>query len=164
MTETRTRTIEWHDPAASVAQLEGRTGLEFLQRMVSGEVPQPPMARTLGFALVAVEPGFARFEGEAAEYQYNPMGTVHGGLACTLLDSALGCSVMTTLDDKTAYTTAQVAVHLTRAITAGARLVAEARVVHRGGRVATAEAKLLDGEGALLAHATTTCVIMPRQK
>ena len=92
------------------------------------------------------------------------MNGVHGGVACTLLDSAMGSAVMTTLDEKTGYVTADVVVHLTRAITARTGpIVAEGRVVHRGSRVATAEGRLTDREGRLLAHATTTCVLLERR-
>jgi uncharacterized protein (TIGR00369 family) len=159
----RTRTIEWQDPMLTAAAAKGRTGLDFLRCIIAGEAPPAPIMITLGFSLTAVEKGYARFEGEAAEYHYNPMGTVHGGLACTLLDSALGCAVMTTCDEKTAYTTAQIAVHLTRGITAATgKLIAEALVLHRGRSIATADGKLTDAQGVLLAHATTTCLILPR--
>jgi uncharacterized protein (TIGR00369 family) len=163
MGKTRTRTIEWQDPALCVQGLAGRTGLEFLRSIVAGEVPQPPITHTLGFALTAADEGSARFEGEAAEFQYNPIGVVHGGVACTMLDSALGCAVMSVLDAQTAYTTVQIAVHMTRPITeATGRLIAKANVVHRGSRMATAEGRLLDASGKLLAHATTTCMVFPR--
>jgi uncharacterized protein (TIGR00369 family) len=163
MSQSRSKTIQWQDPALCAAGAKGRSGLEFLRAMIAGQVPPPPITETLGFSLVSVEQGFARFEGLAAEFHYNPLGTVHGGVACTLLDSALGCAVMTTLDAETGYTTAQIAVHLTRPITvATGRMIAEAKVVHRGGRVATAEGRLTDDDGKLLAHATTTCVIFPR--
>jgi uncharacterized protein (TIGR00369 family) len=165
MDANRSRTFTWQDPALSVAALAGKTGLEFLRLMIAGEIPQPPITQALGFALTAAEAGFARFESAPAEYQYNPMGTVHGGMACTMLDSALGCSVMSTLDADTAYTTAQIAVHLTRPVTTSTRLmIAEAKIVHRGGRIATAEGRLLDERGRVLAHGTTTCAIFPRAR
>ena len=160
---TRTRSFEWHDPMQTATGVHGRTGLQFLQAMIDGEVPLPPIMATLDYALTKVEPGYARFECDPAEFHYNPIGVVHGGLACTLLDSAMGCAVMTMLDEKSAYTTAQLAVHLTRAISvATGHLIAESHVVHKGGRVATAEGKLLDAKGQLYAHSTTTCLIMPR--
>jgi uncharacterized protein (TIGR00369 family) len=165
MEPSRSRTFEWQDPALSVAALAGKSGLAFLRSMIAGEIPMPPIAQALGFALTAAEEGFARFESAPAEYQYNPMATVHGGVVCTLLDSAMGCAVMTTLDPDTAYTTAQLAVHLTRPITiATQRMIAEAKIVHRGNRIATAEGRLLDERGRVLAHGTTTCAIFPRTK
>ena len=159
----RTRTFTWRDPLLSAAAAEGRTGLEFLRAIIAGKVPPPPIAMALDFTLVDASDGYARFEGNAAEFHYNPIGVVHGGLACTLLDSAMGCAVMSTLDARNAYTTVQLNVNLTRAITRDTgRLIAEARVVHRGGRIATADGRLQDSAGKLLAHATTTCMIFPR--
>src|SRR5262245_2260705 len=104
---TRTRTFEWHDPMQTAAAVHGKTGLQFLQAMVAGQIPVPPIMQTLAYTITAVDQGFARFECEPAEFHYNPIGVVHGGLACTLLDSAMGCAVMTTLDEKSAYTTVQ---------------------------------------------------------
>jgi uncharacterized protein (TIGR00369 family) len=159
----RTRTFSWQDPLLTFAGAEGRTGLEFLQALIAGKLPPPPIALALDFALVDASDGYARFEGNAAEFHYNPIGVVHGGVACTLLDSAMGCAVMSTLDAQHAYTTVQINVNLTRAITRDTgRLIAEARIVHRGGRSATADGRLIDGAGKLLAHATTTCMIFPR--
>jgi len=140
-----------------------RTGLELLRAIVDGEIPQPPISATLGFRIVAADEGVARFVGQPAESHYNPMGQVHGGWACTLLDSAMGSAVMTTCDRETGYTTTQLAVYLTATIDASTGPVtAEGRVVHRGRRIATAEARLTDGRGRLLAHATTSCLLMPR--
>src|SRR5262245_59679591 len=162
MTE-RTRTIEWQDPMRTAGAAAGRTGLEFLKAIAAGEVPPPPIGHALGFALVSAEEGVARFRGQPAEYQYNPMGAVHGGWAATLLDSAMGSAVMTPLDADTGYTTTQLTIYLTRAIEAGTGPVtAEGRATHRGGRLATAEGRLTDERGRLLAHGTTSCLILPR--
>jgi uncharacterized protein (TIGR00369 family) len=141
-----------------------RSGLQWLQAILSGAISPAPIQATLGFELIAAEEGVARFRLVPGERHYNPMHGVHGGVACTLLDSAMGSAVMTTLDDKTGYSTVDIMVHLTRPITAqtGA-IVAEGRVVHRGSRIATAEGRLTDGEGRLLAHATTTCVLLERR-
>ena len=95
-----------------------RTGLELLRAIVDGTVAQPPISATLGFRIVGADEGTARFVGQPAESQYNPMGQVHGGWACTLLDSAMGSAVMTTCDRETGYTTTQLAVYLTGAIDA----------------------------------------------
>jgi uncharacterized protein (TIGR00369 family) len=163
MTE-RTRTIEWQDPMHTARAAAGRSGLEFLKAIAAGDVPQPPISPALGFALVSAEEGVARFRGEPAEYQYNPMGAVHGGWAATLLDSAMGSAIMTTLDAETGYTTTQLTIYLTRAIDAGTGpVIAEGRVIHRGGRVATAEGRLTDERGRLLAHGSTSCLVMPRR-
>jgi uncharacterized protein (TIGR00369 family) len=157
--------VEWADPQAIAAAASGRSGLEFLRAICAGEVAQPPISPTFGFELVAVEEGIARFRGHPAEYQYNPMGSVHGGWACTLLDSAMGSAVMTTLDRETAYTTAQLSIQLTGAIDVRTGpVIAEGRLIHRGKRMATAEGRLTDERGRLLAHGTTSCLLFPRPR
>ncbi len=164
MSPNRTRMIEWSDPMATANGLAGRTGRAFLEAILRGELPRAPIQHTLGFELTEVGDGVAQFRGEFGEHMYNPMGGVHGGVVTTLLDSAMGCAVMSVLDDRSAYTTVDLHVHLTRPITArtGAFL-AEGRLVHRGGRVMTAEGKLTDSAGKLLAHATTTCLVLSRE-
>lgn len=164
MTEpSRSRLVEWQDPMLTAGAAQGRTGLALLQAIASGGVPQPPISASLGFKLVFAEEGLARFQGEPAEYLYNPMAAVHGGWACTLLDSAMGSAVMTILDETMAYTTSDLSIHLVRAITMRTGpVIAEGRLVHRGRRVSTAEGRLTDANGKLLAHGTTTCVIFPR--
>lgn len=160
----RERQFQWADPATLARGAEGKTGLQFLEAILTGALPAAPMGVALGFKLVHVEAGLVRFEGWPDEYQYNPMGTVHGGWSATLLDSAMGSAVMSTLDEKTAYTTMDFTVHLVRALTnETGPVVAEGKVVHRGGRAATAEGRLCDAKGTLYAHASTTCLIMPRR-
>ena len=159
---SRTRTVTWVDPmvSASVVQ-KGISGLEFLKKIISGEIPPPPISELMGFAITQAEPGFAVFECDPAEYHYNPIGVVHGGLACTLLDSTMSCAVQTTVPAGSAYTTLELKVHLVRAITAKTgRLRAEGRLIHGGSRMGTAEGKLIDKDGKLYAHGTTTCMIM----
>jgi uncharacterized protein (TIGR00369 family) len=142
---------------------QARTGLAFLKAILEGSIPSAPIQATLGFDLIAAEEGLARFRLVPAKQHYNPMNGVHGGVACTLLDSAMGSAVMTTLDEKTGYSTVDITVHLTRPISAQTGpIVAEGRVVHRGSRIATAEGRLTDGDGRLLAHATATCVLLER--
>jgi uncharacterized protein (TIGR00369 family) len=142
---------------------EGRTGAAILQAILTGAIPAAPIQATLGFDLIAVEDGVVRFQLVPGERHENPMGGVHGGVACTLLDSAMGSAVMSTLDAKTGYTTVDLVVHLVRPITARTGpIVAEGRVLHRGSRIATAEGRLTDREGRLLAHATTTCLLVER--
>lgn len=156
---TRTRTVHWQDPAVGARLGRGLSGLEYLHRIVGGE-HRPPIGELMGFELIEVSDGRAVFRGQPAEYHYNPMGVVHGGLACTLLDSALGCAVMTKLPAGKGYGTIQINVHMVRAITADTGpLLAEARSVHAGGRVATAEAQLVGEDGKLYAHGTTTCMV-----
>lgn len=148
---------------ATAGAANGRTGLEFLQGILNGSIPSAPIQATLGFALVEVSEGVARFALDPSEHLYNPMNGVHGGVTCTLLDSAMGSAVMSTLDEKTAYTTADLVVHLVRPISVKTgRVIADGKVVHRGNRLVTAEGRLTDGQGRLLAHATTTCLLIER--
>ena len=157
---TRTRTVSWEDPRALAEAGRGLSGLEYLQKIVAGELPRPPISALLDFGLAELGEGHAVFTVEPAEYHYNPIGVVHGGLAATLLDSAMGCAIHSTLPAGAGYTTLEIKVNYIRALTAGTGTVrAEARVIHVGGRTATAEGKVLDAAGKLYAHATTTCII-----
>lgn len=160
-TPPRVRTVEWDDPGAGARAGASMAGLDYLKAIIRGAVPAAPLARVLGFVLAEVESGRAVFEIEPMEFHYNPIGSVHGGVACTLLDSAMGCAVHTTLPAGTGYTTAELKVNLVRAITTATGLLrAEGKVIHRGGRIATAEGHLRDREGRLYAHGTTTCLIL----
>jgi uncharacterized protein (TIGR00369 family) len=156
----RTRTVSWEDPAPGAEAAGGMSGLEYLRAMMGGGLPGPPIARLIGFGFVEVEEGRVVFECEPAEYHYNPIGSVHGGLACTLFDSAMGCAVHTELPAGVGYTTVELKVNFLRPITTyTGRLVCEGRAIHVGGRIATAEARLVDESGKLYGHATTTCMI-----
>ena len=136
------------------------SGLEMLQGMIAGRFPGPPITQLMGFRLVEVENGRAVFAGTPGFQHYNPLGTVHGGYAATLLDSCMGCSVHTSLPKGTGYTTLEFKVSLVRAVTADTGAVrAEGKVISSGRRVATAEGRLTDAGGRLLAHATTTCLV-----
>jgi len=157
----RVRTVEWDDPRPGARAGASMAGLDYLTAIVAGRLPAAPLARVLGFALAEVEPGRAVFEIEPMEFHYNPIGSVHGGVACTLLDSAMGCAVHTTLPAGTGYTTAELKVNLVRGITTATGLLrAEGKVIHRGNRIATAEGFLRDRDGRLYAHGTTTCLIL----
>src|SRR4051794_27217485 len=142
-------------------QLSELSGLDFLQGIVDGDVPQAPIAELLRFAPVEVEHGRVVFAGEPGPEHYNPIGSVHGGYAATLLDSAMGCAVHSTLPAGSMYSTLELSVTLARPITADTgRVLAEGRVLHAGRRSATAEGRLTAEEsGKLLAHGTTTCLI-----
>jgi uncharacterized protein (TIGR00369 family) len=140
----------------------GQDGLTFLKKLLDGEYPAPPITETLGFDLLEVEHGKAVFEGLPQFRHYNPLGTVHGGFAMTLLDSCLGCCVHTTLAKGEGYTTLEVKVNLVRAITKDTGMIrATGRLIHRGRTTATAEGDIRDASGNLLAHGTTTCMIFP---
>jgi uncharacterized protein (TIGR00369 family) len=139
-----------------------RSGLEFLTEMVNGKVPQAPICGTLGFYLAEVSPGFAAFEGLPEFRHYNPIGTVHGGFAATLLDSALGCAIFSVLAKGESWTTLELKLNLVRPIIKDTgQIRAEGRIIHRGRTVATADGTVKDRNGKLYAHASTTCMIFP---
>jgi uncharacterized protein (TIGR00369 family) len=142
--------------------LQSYDGLGFLKAMIGGTVPNPPMSELLGFHLAEVDQGRAVFEGVPEFRHYNPIGTVHGGFAATLLDSALGCAVFSTVTKGETWTTLELKFNLVRPLSQDTGLVrAEGRIVHRGRTVATAEGGLKDRAGRLYAHASTTCMIFP---
>ncbi|MEX2194108.1 MAG: PaaI family thioesterase [Thermoleophilaceae bacterium] len=159
----RTRTIAWEDPVAAFERGRELSGIDYLRAIMDGELPPPPIAALMGFAPVEAEEGRVVFAVEPGEHHYNPIGVVHGGLAATLLDSAMGCAVQTLLPAGVGYTTLEVKVNYVRPMTRDTgRVLAEATVLHRGGRVATAEGRVFAQDtGKLLAHATTTCLILP---
>ena len=158
---TRERTFSWDDPAASFAQAAELPGLEALRAIAAGTIPPPPIAMALGFDIGEVGEGTATFLLTPQEFHYNPIGGVHGGVIATLLDSVMGCAIHTTLPAGVGYGTTDLQVRYLRAITvATGRVRAEGTVVHRGGRLATAEGRLVAEEtGKLLATATTSCLI-----
>ena len=137
------------------------TGLELIEAIAARRIPQAPMAELLDFDLHEVEEGRVVFEGHPSERMNNPMGTVHGGFALTMLDSAMGAAVHTTLPAGAHYGTLEVKVNLVRPITgATGPLYAEGTVIHGGRTTATAEGKLTGaGDGKLYAHGTTTCML-----
>jgi uncharacterized protein (TIGR00369 family) len=137
-------------------------GLGFLSAMIAGHIPNPPLSETLGFHLTEVDHGREVFEGLPEFRHYNPIGTVHGGFAMTLLDSALGCAVFSTLLKGDTWTTLEIKVNLVRPLTKDTGMVrAEGRIIHRGRTVATSEGDIKDGAGKLYAHASTTTMIFP---
>ena len=160
---TRERTITWEDPATTFERARHLSGMDYLRGIMSGELPAPPIARMLGMDIVELGEGRAVLAAQPGEHHYNPIGVVHGGLAATLLDSATGCAVQTTLGPGTGYTTIELNTHFTGAITRDTgRVLCEAEVVHRGGTIATAEGRLrAESTGKMLAHGTSTCLIIP---
>ena len=145
---------------ATLEQLKECTGMEFLQKIWRGELPSVPIGQTLDFIPVEGEPGRIVFQGTPGKQHYNPIGSVHGGYFCTLLDSALGCSVQSMLPKGTGYTTLELKVNLIRALTEKTGPVrAEGKVIQVGRSVGIAEARLFDVDGKVYAHATTTCLV-----
>jgi uncharacterized protein (TIGR00369 family) len=145
---------------ATPAMLAGKTGLQQMQALLEGQSPRAPISETMDFILVSVEDGTAVFQGRPQFKHYNPLGGVHGGWFATLLDSALGCAVHTTLPVGRGYTTLEFKVNLVRGLNDRVPLVrAIGRVVHRGRQVTTSEAELVGHDGKLYAHASTTCLL-----
>ncbi|WP_392673356.1 PaaI family thioesterase [Streptomyces sp. LN785] len=158
----RSRTYEWEDPAVSAAAVGQTTGLEFVREIAAGRLPGAPIAATLDFTLDEAEHGRVVFSLVPGEEHYNPIGSVHGGVYATLLDSAAGCAVQTTLPPGMGYTSLDLTVKFLRPVTVDTgRIRAVGTVISGGRRTALAEARLLDEKDRLLAHATSTCMLLP---
>ncbi len=159
---SRSRTITWDDPLETFQAAAGMSGLEYLRAIGEGRLPGAPIAQLMGFDGLEAEEGRVVFGALPGEYHYNPIGVVHGGLALTLLDSAMGCAVHSTLPPGAGYTTLEVKVNFARPITRDTgRIVCEGTVIHPGRTVATAEGRVIaEDTGKLLAHGTTTCLIV----
>jgi len=137
-------------------------GMTLFTEMQAGRLPAPPICRALGMTLSEVEHGRVIFGYTPVFDHYNPLGSVHGGIAATLLDSVMGCCVHTTLKAGTGYTTVEIKVNYVRAMTDKTGPVrAEGKVINVGSRIATSEGRLVDSSGRLLAHGTTTCLLFP---
>jgi len=151
---------ERHTGIVPAAQAQSMTGLEFLRAWVSGRVPPPPIGAVFDFDLVEVEEGRVVFAGTPDARYFNPIGSVHGGYAATLLDSCMGCAVHSRLAVGQGYTTADITIHYVRGMNERTgKVFAEGRVVHFGRQMATAEGHLRDAAGRVLAHGTTTCLV-----
>ena len=144
-------------------QATAGTGLSFLEQLRDGGHPAPPFAAATDFWLVEAEHGRALFEAMPSQNFYNPLGTVHGGWISTLLDSAMGCAVHSTLQPGQGYTTVDMTVSFVRAVfERTGKLKCEGKIVHSGGRIATAEGRVWDADGKLVAHGTETCMILTK--
>jgi uncharacterized protein (TIGR00369 family) len=158
--ETRVRARLAATGWAQPGELASRSGMEVFEAIFAGSLPSPPIGATLDFIPVHIEPGLAIFQGKPHARHYNPLGVVHGGWFATLLDSAVGVAVHSTLPAGKGYTTLELKVNMVRALTVAVPLVrAEGRVVHVGRQVATAEGRLVGHDGKLYAHASTTCLV-----
>ena len=158
----RTRTVVWDDPRRVVESAPHMSGIEILRAIGSGTIPPPPMALLVGLTPEVAEEGRVVFAMTPGEFHYNTMGVVHGGAIATLVDTALGCAVMSKMPLGTAYTTVELTLNFVRPVTvATGRITCEALILHSGSRMATAEAKVRDEDGKLYAHASTTCFVYP---
>ena len=160
--EDRERKYTWSDPSITAQALGTASGMEILQGIMAGEFPRAPIADTLQMRLVEVELGRVVFEMTAQEWHYNPIGSVHGGVISTLVDSALGCAVHSQLPAGMGYTSLEIKVNFVRPVTiATGTIRCEGTLLSLGRRAATAEARVTTDAGKLLAHATTTCLLFP---
>ena len=157
----RVRTLSWQDPAATTRAGSELAGLEYIRALADGRVLPPPIVQLLGFEVVEAQEGRVVFALRPVEWMYNPLGTVHGGVAATILDTCMGCAVHTTLPQGVGYTTTDLQVRYIRAMgSATGRVLAEGRVLHAGKRTATAEGRVFaELDGRLIAHGTTGCAI-----
>lgn len=162
----RERRVRWTDPSDAFRRGSELSGLDYLRAMASGELPAAPISALMSIEPLAVDEGRVSFAATPGEQHLNPIGVVHGGLVLALLDSAMGCAVHTTLPAGTGYTTVEIKTNFVRAVRPdAARIVATGTVVHRGGRVATADGRVVrEGDGKLVAHGTTTCLILPSER
>lgn len=158
----RKRLITWDDPAVGAAAMPGMSGLDYLHSMMGNKLPPPPMNELLNMTLVEAEPGTATFTCHPDESHYNPIGAVHGGLVCTLLDSALGCAVQTTLPQGVGYTSIEIKVNYLRSVRSGSGPLTCVGVVSKAGsRVAFADGTVTDASGKLVATATGSLLVFP---
>lgn len=157
---SRSRTITWYDPLAALERGRTMSGLEFLQAIIRGDLPTPPSSALLGIEAISAEAGRVVMRLEPAEFLYNPVGVVQGGLITTLLDAVMGCAVASVLAVGEGYTTLELKVNFVRPLKASVGVVdGVGTIIHAGGRVATAEGRVTDRDGQLYAHGTTTCLI-----
>jgi uncharacterized protein (TIGR00369 family) len=157
---SRTRTFSWHDPNETINAVRAMGGRRMLEAIVSGKLSMAPCGHLIDFQLVSLGQASAILEFTPAEFHYNLIGGVHGGVVSTLLDSAMACAILSSLPEDRIHTTLEFKVNFVRGISVEiGRMRSEGQVVHLGKRVATAEARMTDRNGRLYAHATTTCLI-----
>ncbi len=158
--ERQTREVAWHDPAPTTAVGLGMAGVDYLRAMVDGELPPPPIAGLMRFEMVSAEPGRVVFACEPDQSMYNPIGAVHGGLVCTLLDSVAGCALHSTLPQGKGYTSVEIKINYLKAVRIeSGTLTAVGTVVKAGGRVGFTEGVVTDANGAVVATASSTLLI-----
>ena len=154
-------TPSWVYGVADPAEVRQMTGREFLQAILDGRLPAPPIAETLSFWLAEIGDGLAVFEGEAGPRLLNPLGIVHGGWALTLIDSAAGCAAHTLLPAGASYATIETKANFSRPIGhESGRVRAEGRAIGRGRRIISCDARVVDAKGRLLAHGISTLMVL----
>ena len=159
----RSRTYEWSDPHAAAEAATKMSGLDFLQAINAGDIPLPPLSHTLNFGKAEITPGQVTFQFDPKEYHYNTLGTVHGGVITAILDTAMGCTLHSTLPVGVRYTTLELKVNFLRAVTIQNKLLfAKGKIVHAGKTTAVVEGQLIDHENKVYAHATCTCLLMQK--
>jgi uncharacterized protein (TIGR00369 family) len=159
--DPRSKTITWYDPMQAAAAGAALAGIEHLRAIRDGVLPPPPIATHFGFRMVEVEPGNVSFICQPDESAYNPIGLVHGGLVCTLLDSVLGCAVQSTLPAGVGYTSIEIKVNYLRPVHGGSGdLHARGWIAKPGRRVAFADGEVRDASGKVVATATGSCLVM----
>ncbi|RMG98835.1 MAG: PaaI family thioesterase [Chloroflexi bacterium] len=157
---THTYQVKWHPPQKQLQAAQTMNGLDYFRAMVAGKIPPPPIASLMGFTMEEAEEGRVVFAVTPQEIHYNPMGTVHGGLAATLLDSAMTCAIQSTLPKGIASTTIELHINYIRPITSQTgRLRCIGEIIHVGRTIATAKGRVVDENDKLYAHGTTTCMV-----
>lgn len=160
--QTRRRILTWEDPHVGAAQIPSMSGLEYIRSMIDGRVPPPPIAELMRMTITDAEVGRVVFVCRPDESHYNPIGAVHGGLVCTLLDSAVGCAVQTTLPQGMGYTSVEIKVNYLRPVHAAiGEITCVGTVTKPGSRIAFAEGVVTDADGTLLATASSTLLVFP---
>lgn len=159
-TTTRTRTYEWVNPLEIAEKGKTMSGYDFLNGILKGEISPPPIAETLDFHPLNLEEGKVNFEFEPQEFHYNPIGSVHGGVISTVLDTVMGCALQSKLPQGVAYTTLELKINFIKAVSHKCgKMKAEGRLIHFGKSTALMEADLKDDKGKLYAHGVSTCMI-----
>ncbi len=157
----RTRSFTWEDPKIGAEKARKMNGLDYLNAMDSGEIPPPPIIKTMDFTLDKIEKGQISFGFTPEEFHYNPIGTVHGGVIATILDSAMGCTIHSVLEEGIGYTTLELKINYLKTVTINSgKLTAVGKIIHVGKSTALVEAQLVDENGNVYAHAVSTCMIL----
>ncbi len=155
------RTFHWDDTIKGREKIAQLSGLDFLQAMNDGTLPFSPLVKTLDFTVETVEKGRVSFSFQPAEFHYNPLGSVHGGVLSALLDSAMGCTLHSVLEAGLSYTTLELKTNFLKAANIhSGKLTATGKIIHLGNRTALLEAELTDEQGRIYAHGTSTCIIL----